>query len=139
MASIIFTHTQASDHSHVAATYGYVTLWSMDDLKHHILHCPGPFVTTRIVQRTAPRVQQGFVHQNCKQAFSLLQSMGLGKTLYLNERQLVYYKPLPTQSILHLLQASMKIQVDHTVKTDGLFQPSVVKLTKNTTGCYNIT
>ena len=84
----------------------------MDDLKHHILLCPGPFVTARIVQRTAPRVQQGFVHQNCAQAFTVLQSMGLWKTLFLNKHQLVYYKPLPTPAILHLLQASMKIQVD---------------------------
>ena len=84
-----------NDNTKLVTERRITSTWSTADLQQHILLCPGPFVTGRLVRRWAPQQQQAFARDKHIEAFESLVKGGLGSMHKFTEKETVYYKPLP--------------------------------------------
>ena len=98
---------QAVHAASVPAVMSRTKVWSISDLQAAILMMPGPFTTSRTVQRKVPRCHQLFAIENTPQAMKQLQAHGLGVAIQTRQNQTTYHKPLPTDENRSLLQSTL--------------------------------
>lgn len=92
----LLPYLQAVHAVSVSAVSSPTKLWSIDDLQAAILMIPGPFTTSRTVQRKVPRCHQLFAIENTPQAMKRLQARGLGIAIQTRQNQMTYHKPMST-------------------------------------------